>query len=181
MHYSNAIHALPSVAFVVLVVVCVRHVLSHVTTFAATFRFQLYNFPDTHFFVYLHDGGGGDALKASPQANPGIVGGAAVLYPYIEAGVVTVIWLPRDTNRLLDSNVDGFQRRDENDYLYRTRHFSEWASASVDYDEFFAPTYTLSPKGFWQVNPGSRFDLEGAYDVDFAHEATGSLFYPIAP
>eukprot|EP00750_Incisomonas_marina_P002249 INCI12169.2.p1 GENE.INCI12169.2~~INCI12169.2.p1 ORF type:complete len:539 (-),score=65.97 INCI12169.2:265-1881(-) len=144
-------------------------------------EFQLYNFPDTHFFVYLHDGAGGDALKASPQANPGIVGGAAVLYPYIEAGVLTVIWLPRDTNRLLDSNVDGFQRRDENDYLYRTRHFSEWASASVDYDEFFAPTYTLSTKGYRKINPGSRFDLEGAYDVDFTKTAAGSLFYPIAP
>ena len=66
---------------------------------------------------------------------PGVVGGVAPLYPYILAGHVTVVWIPNDPYSLLLKQKDTFQKRDENGYLYRTRHFSHWASASVDFDE----------------------------------------------
>ena len=95
------------------------------------------NFPDTHFFIYVH--------KTSRHANanvpeqyqrpdsPGVLAGEALLYPYIQAGIVTVVWLPLDRfdmlhsskfmqahdNMTADHNApdDGYHERCNNDFL----------------------------------------------------------------
>lgn len=149
-------------------------------------RFQLYNFPRAHFFVYLR--GGGNSRNSSsfdpslPHSIPGVVGGSAALYPYILNRIVTVVWLPRDVEFQLEKNVDSFQRRDENEFLYRARHLSEWASASVDYDEYFAPTHIVGPKLMRRNHVGSTFsDVKEAIDPDWNNRRNGASFYPLGP
>ena len=70
-------------------------------------EFQLINFPTAHFFVYLRGSDGYGSFDPYMSGGmPGVVGGVAVLYPYILAGVVTVIWLPRDGSNLLNRYMD---------------------------------------------------------------------------
>lgn len=70
-------------------------------------EFQLINFPTAHFFVYLRGSDGYGSFDPYLSGGmPGVVGGVAVLYPYILAGVVTVIWLPRDGANLLNRYMD---------------------------------------------------------------------------
>ena len=38
---------------------------------------------------------------------------------------------------------EAFQRRNENDFLFRARRLSNWIGSSIDYDEFIAPTRRL--------------------------------------
>ena len=140
-------------------------------------EFQLLNFPDTHFFLYLRGGDGFGGYTNRTNAIPGAVGGVAVLYPYIEAGVVTVVWLPPDRAQLLLQSKNPFQKRDENDFLYRAKHLSEWISVSIDYDEYFAPTRTVDAKGMAK-QAGSVVHIDQAIDVDWTGN-DGEVFYPI--
>eukprot|EP00750_Incisomonas_marina_P013319 INCI17289.1.p1 GENE.INCI17289.1~~INCI17289.1.p1 ORF type:complete len:431 (+),score=57.10 INCI17289.1:1050-2342(+) len=145
-------------------------------------EFQLINFPTAHFFVYLRGSDGYGSFDPYMSGGmPGVVGGVAVLYPYILAGVVTVIWLPRDGSNLLNRYMDSYQKRDENDFLYRTRHFSQWIAASIDYDEFFAPTKTATPAELRRYGYGGSavFNSSVATDVDFSNPAIGPAFYPL--
>lgn len=87
------------------------------------------------------------------------------------------MWLPLDLESVLSGSKEAYQRRDENDFLYRTRHLSEWASASVDYDEYFAPTHTVEDGGI--RNDGSHFPNLLATDVNMADRDLGGLFFPI--
>ena len=52
--------------------------------FAVWHRFQLLNFPDAHFFVYIRGGNGyGDVAQSRTGGIPGAVGGSSVLYPCV--------------------------------------------------------------------------------------------------
>ena len=62
---------------------------------------------------------------------------------YILAGVATVVWLPADSEGIMNDVKEAFQRRNENDFLFRAKRLSEWFGSSVDYDEFIAPTRPL--------------------------------------
>ena len=93
--------------------------------------------------------------------------------------MATVIYLPLDTESVTNKMKEGFQRRDENDYLYRARHVSEWVSGSVDYDEFFAPTLRLSDANVHKANGGSVFPEPLAQNIDFTNASLASVFYPL--
>lgn len=147
-------------------------------------EFQLLNFPDAHFFVYLRGGDGFGGYAHRTNEIPGTVGGVAALYPYIEAGVVTVVWIPPDEAEVLLQSKNPLQKRDENDFLYRAKHLSEWISASIDYDEYFAPTRTVDANGMAKQSSGSAgsvvFHVDQAVDVDWVGDAAvGEMFYPI--
>ncbi len=48
-------------------------------------RFNVFNFPDSHFFVYLRGGDGDGHYKHITDDFPGIDGGVAFLYPYVQS------------------------------------------------------------------------------------------------
>ena len=103
-------------------------------------EYHLIAFPDAHFFVYARGGDGrGGSIAHYPLSMPAAAGGIASLHPYIEAGVVTVIWVPVDTERALLLTKRTVQQRNENDFLFRVKHVSDWAAVAVDYDEYVAP------------------------------------------
>ena len=97
---------------------------------------------------------------------------------YVEAGIVTVVFVPVDTTQSTNRQRTGYQHRDENDFLYRSQHASEWVSSIVDYDEYFAPTH---PDRNRYNGPARSFVVEDsrAVDVDFGDASAGALFFPI--
>ena len=128
-------------------------------------EYYLLNFPDSHFFVYAR-GGNGRGGYADKRANslPASADATAALFPYIQAGVVTIVWVPEDPENVLLDTKQIVQMRNENDYLYRAKHLSKWVCSGVDYDEYIAPTHIA----------GTPFD-----DMSLANTSSGKWLFPI--
>jgi hypothetical protein len=96
---------------------------------------------------------------------------------YITANIVTVVWVP-DYVKGSSSDRYAVQLRDENDFLYRARHLSEWVCPSVDPDEYFAPTQMYTST---RETERCSFDVEGVVNASVDDAKLSSLFFPIHP
>ena len=146
----------------------------YVDRVAQWIEYHLLNFPDAHFFIYARGGDGRGGYADVMNSLPASAGAVAPLHPYIEAGVVTVVWVPLDPASAVLPSKHQVMIRDENDYLYRAKHLSEWVCSGLDYDEYIAPVHTMQPNKF--AVPGRTNKT-----LDLSRRSSGKWLFPIAP
>eukprot|EP00750_Incisomonas_marina_P033385 INCI9831.1.p1 GENE.INCI9831.1~~INCI9831.1.p1 ORF type:complete len:637 (-),score=100.81 INCI9831.1:126-2036(-) len=140
-------------------------------------EYYLLNFPDAHFFVYARGGDGlGGFSDHVADSLPPSVGGVAALHPFIEAGVVTVIWLPADVDKALDQKKHAVQIRDESEVLYRAKGLSTWVGATIDFDEYIAPAHSIHSTR----KAGHAISSLSSATLDFSRVSTGKSLFPMS-